>query len=483
MPGALTRGQRIGGGLLLANAALVLIEAVILPASTKPDAFGSPSRSIAPALFDIVIGGMLLTGNGKLLRLAIVRVVLGLVIFTVFYAVTDPLMAVSQVMVSSALLLLLLGDAKTPRIAVGSAIFAIYALLNVIGINATLSGRNPVATFIQSALGKVESIQGGIVTGDLSHYRLHAPSDRWVTRTKAEARKDNPLADRWLTRPDLDAHVVVIAEHVPAMLVMPDALADASMKNAKAAATSFTLVDRTPLKSNPEKGRLVHTKSVTSGVDIEGFTGIVAVYEYGYQIVAFAPKKTFAEVEGELRGIVESFELPKDIQPTLPADVDPTPIAGPIKGLLSPYTLVAPNAFWFLRKDAAAKTDNPLADRWLVRPDEDSHLFVVAEEVKGANIDADRYTDAVAELIKTKLSGTITSREPVKSDPKNGRILHVTATVNSLPLEYLYGCFGRGDIAFQVIGFAHQTVFPRMQPELEKAIESFQMPPEPAKTK
>jgi hypothetical protein len=483
-PTDVTTGQRIGGALLITNAILVLLEAGLMPADPNPTPLTSPGRTLIPALVDIVIGISLLSKNRKFLPWAIVRVVFGLVVFTAIYATKDPFLAVMQVTVSGSLLLLLVGDAGKPRMAIGGALFGLYALTSILGLGATLTGKNPIAAIVWSVSGDIEPGPAGAVTGDASHYRLRAPSDKWHMRKPEAAKKDNALADRWMVRPDVDAHVLVIAEKVPGMLVMPDALTDVVLDNAKRAATAFEVVDRDKLKTLPEEGRLVHTKSTTGGLEIESLTGVVAVYEHGYQIIAFAPRKSYAEVEADLRSIVESFELPTDARPGLPPDVDPTPVSQ-VEGLAQKYTISAPSDRWYLRHDEAAKKDNPLADRWLVRPDKDAHVFVLAEEAPGAVVDIDKYTEAIEDVIKTKLSGTILAKEPLKTAPKIGRLLHAKASVNGMQLEYYYGLYAEGERAFQIITFAREDVFASLKDDLLKSIETFQMPPTiaPASTK
>ncbi|MDI3286356.1 hypothetical protein [Polyangium sp. 15x6] len=478
-PHEVTPAQRIAGGLLIVNAVLVLIEAAVLPPDPNPTPLTSPGRSFLPAIIDIVIGVSLVSKNRKFLPWAVVRVAFGLVVLTALLAFKDPFLAVMQVVVSGSFLLLLVGDAGKPRMAVGGALFGIYALINVLGLSATLTGSNPIAALVWTARGDVESTPAGVVTGDASHYRLRAPSDRWRLRKPEAAKKDNPLADRWISRPDLDAHVLVIAEKAPGMLVLPEALADAVIQNGKTTATAFELVGREPLRTHPENGRLIHTRSTTSGIEIESLTGVVAMYERGYQILAFAPKKAFAEAEPELRAFVESFELPTDEKPGLPAGAESLP-PGKLEGVATNYKLAPPSDAWALRKPEVAQKDNPLADRWIVRPDKDAHVFVVAEHAPGSVVDLEKYADAVANTILERMHGTIESREPLRTDPKNARLLRVRAEAEGMKLEYYYGLFARGDRAFQVIAFARSEVFPSVKDELMKAVESFEMPPENA---
>ena len=78
--------------------------------------------------------------------------------------------------------------------------------------------------------------------------------------------------------------------------------------------------------------------------------------------------------------------------------------------------------------------------------------------------------------IKTGLSGEVISREPTKSQPKIGRILHAKATVDGTSYEYLYGVFADGPHAFQVVAFSTAQSFGKVEADFRKAIESFKLP-------
>lgn len=477
VPYEATLGQRLAGALLIANAIIVALEMVLMPSvSTSKDPFSSPGHSIVPALIDVFIGVSLLSKKKNVLPWAILRAALGLVIFVALRAMQgDVFLAVMQIAVSGALLLLLIGDASKPRIAVGGALFGVYGLLSLIGIGAELTGQNPLASLIQGASGQIESLPARSVTGETSHYQLTTPSDKWHLRTRAAAQKDNPLADRWLTRPDVDAHVVVIAEKVPGSMVFPDALTDAVIDNSKKLATEFKLIDRQPLRTRPEDGRMLHTQSTVNGLAIESLVGVIGYYEHGFQVVAFARRASFAGVEAELRSIVESFNPPTDERITAPPDCEPSPVTR-VEGLAQKYVLTAPGQGWFLRTDQAAKKDNTLADRWIVLPEKDAHILVIAESVPAGDIDIEKYTDVIVTSIKAAPSSDVISREPSKSQPKIGRILHVKATVNGSQFEYLYGLFADGPRAFQVVAFATAQSFDKVEADFRKTIESFKLP-------
>lgn len=473
-----TLGQRIAGAMLIANGVLLALEVGVMSStSSSIDSTGlrSPSATSTAALVDIIIGVSLLAKSRRWVRWAVIRAVLGLVVYTAILGFENPFAALMQLGVSSALLLMLIGDAGKRRLAIGGAVFGLYAFLGVLGIRATLTGTMPFAGFVGMVSGDIESTPAGIIIGGASHYRLHAPSDKWHLRKPSAAKKDNPLADRWLTQPGANAHVLVIAEIVPGELVAVDTLANAVVYNASRTSSKFELIDRARLKSHPKEGLMIHTRSTTGGVDIESLIGIVATYERGYQIIAFAPRNGFANVEADLRSIIESFELPTDEKFGVPADVEPNEVSH-VEGRAQKYEITAPGTGWYLRKDEFARKNNKLVDRWLVRPDKGAHIVIMAEQVPGAAIDIEKYADTIAKGIQTKLGATISSREHSRSAPKTSIVIGAKATVNGLQMEYLYGLFAEGDHAFQVVAGASEDTFDELKSDFLKVIETFKMP-------
>lgn len=477
---AITIGQQIAGGLLCINAVFVLLSAFVIPADPKLGPMFAPERSIIPALIDVLIGVSLLSRKTKYITWAIVRAVVGMTLFAALAFSKDGMMAASFVMLGTSLLLLLVGNAGRPRMAIGSAVFFVYALLNLAGLSATILGINPLGPIIQSAMGDIESAPA-VVVGDTSHYRVKKPSHHWYLRTSKAAKKTNELSDRWLTQPERDAHVMIIVEKTPGLQLSADVLTHEMVKNAKNAASELTEVSREPMRSHPKHGRIVHLRATVDGQKLEYLSGAVSAYERSYQLIAFASERSFPKVEAELRSILESFTLPTDERPGPPSDALPG-VVHKVVGQAQPYELTAPDDNYFLRTDEAAKGTNPLADRWLVRPDVDAHIMIIAERVEGADLQPDHYARAVAEAVTANPGATLVSSEVLKSQPKVGRILHVKATTQGLPIEYYYGCFARGEQAFQVVAFTSQEDFPALAESFRKAIDSFVLPP-PVKIK
>ena len=132
-PGELPKAVRIAGALLLVNGALVLLEKVVLSSKITG---GSPVNGVLPVIFDVVIGVSLIKGNPKFRTWAIVRCVLGAILFSgIQIAAGQPVAVVIQLMVSGSLLALLVGDASKPRTALACGVFGIYVLLELIGLS------------------------------------------------------------------------------------------------------------------------------------------------------------------------------------------------------------------------------------------------------------------------------------------------------------------------------------------------------------
>ncbi len=293
----LSPGVRIAGGLLILNAILVLIEKLAL-ATPDQGAFG-----VAP-LIDLVIGGCLLAGRTQLRPWAIVRAALGGVVFTGMHlAAGHTVPAVLQVAVSGALLMLLVGPAGLPRTIAGSAVFGLYFVLSSLGLLAALGGANPLGAAVARVRYDIESKASTEVSGVALDWRLSLPAGRWHLRRPQSARKDNPLADRWLVRPDQDAHLVVIAERLAGVGVSLDSVSRAVVSNARAAATDLKVLDQEPLGA----GRLIHTQATVHGLRLEYYYGVFVDGASAYQVIGFAEQGKFASVAPEMKQILASF--------------------------------------------------------------------------------------------------------------------------------------------------------------------------------
>jgi hypothetical protein len=194
--------------------------------------------------------------------------------------------------------------------------------------------------------------------------------------------------------------------------------------------------------------------------------------------MALAPQRNFARVEPELRAALESF-APPAVPTSAPPDAEPGP-AGRVVGVKAAYAITGPGERWFVRKAEAARRDNADADRWLVRPDLDAHVYVIVEELGDAEVDVDTFAGLVEGMVKSAIPGAqVGPTEKIAGD--RGRTFHARGVVGGMALEYDYAMFVAGRQAFQVIGFARQEFFAQAKDELKRALESFEPPPAASK--
>ncbi|TKD08644.1 hypothetical protein [Polyangium fumosum] len=474
-----TPGQRLAGALLIVSAVLWLVESLLGGRGLFEGPFTTPLMRALPAALDVVLGGALVLGLRRVAWLAGARVVLVLAAWTFLLVARDRITAAPAIVLGMAYLLLLVRDAGKPRMVVGGVLWGLCLLLDVVGLRAAVTGRNPIAVFVQIREGEIEPAPVTVVTGEQSHYRLRLPSGEWYLHTRASTQREGPLADRFLSRPDVDAHLLVLVQKFPGKLPTTNGLVQEVGRMARRDAETSELVRLRAMRAHREEGRLLWIRTTKAGVETGRLVAVVATYEWSFMLIATAPSRIFPEIEAELEGILESFELPTDEKHGLPPDVEPHPV-DVVEGVAAKYRLKAPGARWFLRKDEAVKKDNSLADRWIMRPDKDAHVIVIIEDLQGKDVGVDAFADAAVELIEKELKGTVESRLPVLTHPTNGRLLRANRMGGEHEIVSYYGLFTQAGRAFTVIASATSERFPSAGPDLVQVIESFELPPEGA---
>jgi hypothetical protein len=297
-----TLGARVAGVVLLLNAAANALSMIKEGPGTGPLA----SQEVKAMIVDLVFGGgLLVAGNARLQKWAIIRVVLGLIVFgAMFGAQHDMTSLTLQAGFSAALLLLLVGDAGKARIGAGAALSVAYLLLATAGVMQIWTGSNPAAAALLTSKGDI-SPAAGRLKGEKFDYCLSVPDQHWYLRAAQLAARDNPASDRWLTRPDLDAHVMVMGEAVePTLRINQDKFERAVIDEMKGHLTKFENLGREPLTD----GAMLHLRGHAKTLDLEYYRGLFAYGNRGYQVVAFATPKSFARAEPELAAIVRSFQ-------------------------------------------------------------------------------------------------------------------------------------------------------------------------------
>ena len=293
----MTAGSRAAGIVLLLNVVVNLTAMALLPHES------SGLSALHGLVVDAVVGGGLLTGKEKWHKWALVRAILGGVVYGGILAFQHDYSALAfQLMLSTSLVLLLLGKPGTLRIATAAVVCAPYFLMAAVGFVATKTGSNPIAASALAASGSI-SPSGGTLRGTKAEYCIELPKERWYLRDPAVARKDNELADRWATRPDVDAHVMVIAEEVPGAVIPQDQFESAIEKEARNNLGAFHMIGRDPIAT----GAALHYSGTAKGMNLEYYRGAFADGSRAYQVVAFATPASFEKIRDEITGIVKSF--------------------------------------------------------------------------------------------------------------------------------------------------------------------------------
>lgn len=193
------RAIQISGAFLIASAAVSCFGGLAFGL----DAQGS--KIVGASLVDALIGLSLLRGNPKYKYLAILRVFLGLVVWTgLWIFLSDFATAAVQVFLSTALLLLLTGKSSTVRLRLGAALCVAVLLLECAAIGSRVTGSSLLVVS-----GETIAIPGGTAYGTDIKYMVHVSGD-FRQRDRSAMKRDNPNADLWLVDARNDAHVMVV---------------------------------------------------------------------------------------------------------------------------------------------------------------------------------------------------------------------------------------------------------------------------------
>lgn len=148
----------------------------------------------------------------------------------------------------------------------------------------------------------------GTVRGSRFDWTLTLPGPKWELIPDAQARQQNRMADRWITRPDLDAHVMVIAENLGGQALSLDDFAKTVLGNARGHAKQFRVLGDQAIPG----GRLIEARSVVDkGFALTQFWGLFLSNGNAYQVYGFAPQSSYDRAKPELVAAIQSFAPPR----------------------------------------------------------------------------------------------------------------------------------------------------------------------------
>jgi hypothetical protein len=305
-----TISQRIAGVMLILNALLVVSEFLFYtPSPGEPEVMSTGTRCVS-IILDLLIGLSLLKGSRSLTPFAVLRSVLGA---GLYFAKASFLVAALQLLFFVPLIALVVGKPRVLRVLLAICGFALYAFLGALGTVAQVVGYNPIIAGVGHLSGQFSPLPQSEVIGVAAPYRLRMPNRDWYLRSDQLAKKDNPQVDRWLIKPDVDAHVIVVTEELGAG-VSADDYAAAIEKASLQKEPGMKVLDRTTL---PSGCRLIHARARTHDLELEYLYGVYVVGIRGFAVTGWSLQSKFGAVEPALRAILGSFQV---IDPPPPAD-------------------------------------------------------------------------------------------------------------------------------------------------------------------
>ena len=180
------------------------------------------------------------------------------------------------------------------------------AFANQIGAKTVQAPEPTQAAAATTAEPAAASAESGVVVGERYDWKLQMPSDKWTIVPSKTTHEQNKLADRWITRADADAHVLVIGESLGGQSLTLDQLAGLVLRSAKSSAKKFHVVRMTNIGS----GRVIEARGNVNGMELVQMYGVFVAGGNAFQVYAFAPANTSAPVKAEMLAAIASFQSP-----------------------------------------------------------------------------------------------------------------------------------------------------------------------------
>jgi len=264
---AIPVGARVAGVVLLLNAAANALTMIKQGPGSDPLAH----HEVKGMIVDLIVSGGLLAGKANLQKWAIVRVVLGMIVFgAMFGAQKDMTSLAFQIVFSGALLLLLVSDAGKVRIGAGVALSAACLLLATAGLVQTYTGSNPAAAALLGIEGR-----------DLARRR----------------------ATEWR-----EVRLLPVGARAPVVPARARGRGQGQRGSRSVADPPGPRRPRADHRGVGRAGDAEHLRGHAKTMDLEYYRGVFADKNHGYQVVAFATPQSFARVEPELAAMVRSFQ-------------------------------------------------------------------------------------------------------------------------------------------------------------------------------
>jgi hypothetical protein len=294
---------------LVLGAGLVGVTALTMPKLEPP----SSHVQMAHIAIDALLGAGLLLGLETFRPWAVIRAALGGGGLATYFVLQQMhFVAALEAGHALGLLLLLAGRPGAARAVTGGLVSLASLAAAGVSVYGTLNGDNPLGHL--ALWGQIESSPARTVEGLAARYRLTLPNDRWHLRRADAMRLENADADRWLIRPDRDAHILVIAMQLPTrgqvVQVTAAQVNQGFVEGLRRRGTGLEILPAGAVTAGPLAAPLAHLRCTVQGVQREWYVASFVRGGRVVQLVAVARPKAFALVEDEVLRTFASFVLP-----------------------------------------------------------------------------------------------------------------------------------------------------------------------------
>lgn len=372
------------------------------------------------------------------------------------------------------------GALKQARVALVILSFVTYVGIEVGSVRLMRSSTGPVATLRARFSDDFVRPSPAVVAGDRGHYRIRLP-EGWQLFRDEVARRRNQGADRWLTWPEYDAHLLVVCETLrPEQVIDTHRVLDAMARAVVAASSNTREVARGALPGGDPYLELEGTPRQTN----DAFRYLLVAKVNGPEVIQFQviyPSAAQGAVHDRAVALLRGAEFtPLDTLPFAAAPGEEPPMTfagpGPLAGARAPYRLDLP-ARAYLFSEAQARANNPGLDRWIVFSFENVQLFTTAERLGSTRVEMDRFEEFAIQARRASVPGLeIDAREAYPGRP-DARLIRYHAPIEGREMHFMLGLVVERGLAMQLTASCPVELCERYEPVILQTMRSLTVAP------
>ncbi|MBI9018742.1 MAG: hypothetical protein JEZ07_15920 [Phycisphaerae bacterium] len=313
-----TTGQRIAAGVMVTNAVLSLILMML-------DGFAddTSSKMVGPYIFDIVLGISIFSGNHKWVKLAIIRVFVGIFIWIALaLAQENTALAILQFIYGASLLILMFGNPKKVRLSIGCGMASIIALMWLSAFQLHFSGYSFINNLLLKNTYDLVDAENELLVNESHNYSFGPISSGWQQRKRAAVIKEMPVATNWFVNPKYDAHIAIITEKIdPDYIIDHVEFVKVVIENASNL-DGFSVISKKDISTEKVDATILNTTANLDDLMLKYRYGLFSKNNIAVQIICWSSIYSFDNVQDDFSAAIDSFKFDDDFIMYDPNSVD-----------------------------------------------------------------------------------------------------------------------------------------------------------------